>query len=344
MRSVELGRSGLKVSAIGLGGVQFSKVSAAQVKRVIAAALDEGINFLETAYGYFDSEEKMGPALRGRRDGLILASKSWIRDGATFAQHMETSLRRLGTDCIDLYQLHGVDSKAEMDACLKPGGPVDVAMRARQAGKIRSLGLTTHSLDIALKAAGMDIFESIQYPISLVNTEVRGSGLLGKAARNGVGLIAMKPLGGGRLGDPRLALGYVYGFRNVVPVVGVETPQQVKELAAIARRPPVLKAADRTAIARLRRTVGKRFCRACRYCEPCPQKITIFKGMYFPVYIKQMGVSRVLGKGLPDYLKDIEKCTACRTCEKRCPFGLDIVSGLKDSLALARELMAAEEK
>lgn len=340
MRKLTLGRSGLEVSAVGLGGTQFSKIPAAQVKRIIHAALDEGITFLETAYGYFDSEEKMGPALRGRRKGLVLASKSWVRDGATFGKQMETSLQRLGTDCIDLYQLHGVDSAADMEACLAPGGPADVALRAKQAGKIRSLGITTHSMDIALKAVKMDIFESLQYPISLINTEVPRSGLLGLARKHKVGLIAMKPLGGGRLGDPRLALGYVYRFKGVVPVVGVEEPAQVRELARLANRPPKLSSADLGRIARLRKTVGTRFCRACRYCEPCPRKISIFKGMYFPVYIKQMGVERILAKGVPDYLLDIERCAACGACEKRCPFHLDIIDGLKASLSLARELLA----
>ncbi|MHC4718404.1 MAG: aldo/keto reductase [Planctomycetota bacterium] len=332
-----LGGSGISVSAVGLGGIQFSKISPAAVKRVIHTGLDEGITFFETAYGYFDSEQKMGPALRGRRDGVVLASKSGARDGRTFTQHLHQSLRRLRTDMIDLYQLHGVDTEDALNQALGPGGAIAAARKAIQQGKVRSLGISSHSLDVSMKVLDMGVFESLQYPISLINTEVPRSGMLGKARRNRVGLIAMKPLGGGRIGSARLALGYIYRFRDVVPVVGVETPEQVRQLARLARRPPKLTDADFGKIREIRRTVGRTFCRACRYCEPCPQGIAIYRVLYLPIYIKQMGARQVLGAGVPDWLTKAAECTECGLCERRCPFGLSIIQGLKDSLALGRQ-------
>jgi predicted aldo/keto reductase-like oxidoreductase len=338
MRTIPLGRSALAVSAVGLGGVQFSKLTRAQVARAIRQALDCGITFFETAYGYFDSEEKMGPALRRRRGGVILASKSSARDGRTFSRHLDESLRRLRTDVIDIYQLHGVDSAEALEQTLRLRGAVGAAKRAIRQGKVRSLGLTTHSLEMALRAVEMDLFETVQYPISLINTEVPRSGLLGKARRHNVGLIAMKPLGGGRLGKARLALSYIYRFRGVVPVVGVETPEQVRQLARIAERPTKLAARHLERIRRIRRAVGRTFCRACRYCEPCPKGIAIFRVLYFPVYVKQMGAERVLRHGVPDWLVKAERCIQCRRCEGRCPFHLEIVEGMKGSLHLARQL------
>jgi predicted aldo/keto reductase-like oxidoreductase len=338
MRTVVLGKSGIHVSPVGLGGIQFSKITRAETATIVHTAIDLGINFLETAHGYFDSEEKIGHALRGRRQGLVLASKNGARDRKTFTRRLEESLKRLRTDVIDIYQLHGVDSEESLQEALARGGAVEAAERAIRQGKIGSLGITSHSLELSLKALELELFDSLQYPISLINTEVPGSGLLGKARRHNVGLIAMKPLGGGRISRARLALGYIYRYRGVVPVVGVERPRQVRELARIADQPPRLTPEDFGEIRQLRRTIGTTFCRACRYCEPCPQGISVFRVLYLPVYVKQMGAGQMLGTGLPDWLAKAERCTGCRLCESRCPFHLHIVDGLQESLALARRL------
>ena len=339
MRKMVLGRSGLEVSAVGLGGIQFSKISKAETARVIAAALDEGVDFLETAHGYFDSEEKIGAALRGKRSKVVLASKNSARDGKAFTQLLDESLRRLRTDCIDVYQLHGVDDHESLKRAMAPRGAINAAAKAIRQGKVRSVGITSHSLEISLKSLDVEAFDSLQYPISLINTEVPRSGMLSKARRRNIGLIAMKPLGGGRLDNARLALGYIYRFRGVVPIVGVETAEQVRQLARIARRPPRLSAADFEKLRGLRRSVGTTFCRACRYCEPCPEQISIYRVLYFGVYVRQMGARRYVKNGIPAWLAQAEKCTECGLCERRCPFNLHIRQGLKDALAFARGLV-----
>ena len=340
MRKMVLGRTGIEVSAVGLGGVQFSKIPDKEVAAVLEAGRQEGITFLETAHGYFDSEEKMGRALRGRRDGLVIASKNGKTDGREFMRCLEESLRRLRCEYFDIYQLHGVDTLGSLRQRLAKGGAVEAARKAIEQGKIRSLGITSHSMDICLRVLKDDLFDTVQYPISLINTEIPRSGMLALARRHNVGLIAMKPMGGGRIDTARLGLGYVYRLRGVVPVVGVETPRQVRELAAVARRPPRLGARDWAEIRRIRRTLGKTFCRACRYCEPCPRGISIFRLMYFPIYVKQMGAERFVKDGLPDWMRQAETCTGCRKCEVRCPFHLRIVAGMQASLAQARALHA----
>ena len=341
MRHIELGRSRIAVSAVGLGGIQFAKITRREVARVIGTALDAGLDFFETAHGYFDSEAKIGAALKGKRDGLILASKTAARDAKTFAAHLEESLKRLRTDMIDIYQFHSVDSRQALEQALRRGGAMQAARKALRNGKIRSLGITSHSLEVCLYVVKLDIFDTIQYPISLINTEVPRSGLLGAARERNVGLIAMKPLGGGRLSNARLALGYIYRHPRVVPVVGVETSEQVRQLARIARRPPRMGSREYGKIRHIRETVGTTFCRACRYCEPCPEGISIYRILYLPVYVRQTGARRVLGKGVPDWLEKAGECIECRQCEKRCPFHLHIVDGLKQSLALARRLARA---
>ncbi len=338
MRTITLGRTGFTVSAVGLGGIQFSKITKRETARVIGTAREHGINFFETAYGYFDSEEKVGFGLRGRRDGAILASKTGARDGKTFAAHIDESLRRLRTDMIDIYQFHGVDSREALDQVMRRRGPFDAANKAVRQGKVRSLGISSHSLELCLHVLKLDLFDSIQYPISLINTEVPRSGLLGQARRKNVGLIAMKPLGGGRITNARLALGYIYRHPRVVPVVGVETPDQVRQLARIASKPPRLGPRDFERIKRIRNTVGTTFCRVCRYCEPCPEGIPIYRVLYFPIYIKQLGAKHCVKNGVPDWLEKASHCIECYKGEARCPSHLHIVDGLKANLALARRL------
>ena len=338
MRTMQLGRTGLTVSAVGLGGIQFSKITKRDTARVIAVAHDSGITFLETAHGYFDSEEKIGAAVGKKRHQMILATKAGDRDAKTLMERIETSLKRLRTDYIDLFQLHGVDSREDLDKALRPRGAVAALRKAQRQGKIRSTGVSSHSLERCLEMVELDCFDSIQYPISLINTEVPRSGLLGKARKNNVGLIAMKPLGGGRITNARLALSYIYRLPRVVPVVGVETPEQVRQLARIANRPSNLTEAHWNRIRHIRNTLGRTFCRACRYCEPCPKDISIFRVLYFPIFVKQMGVKSQLAKGVPDWLLNAENCIECRACEKRCPFHLHIIEGLKQNLALARKL------
>lgn len=340
MQSIVLGRSGICVSAVGLGGIQFAKISQRQTTRAIRTALDLGINFLETAHGYWDSEKKIGTALRGKRQGVVLASKSGPDNAKAFADHINESLRRMRTEFIDIYQFHGVDTREALDRALGPRGAIKAAQKAIRQGKIRSLGISSHSLELSLHILKLDQFDTIQYPISLINTEVPRSGLLGLARRKNVGLIAMKPLGGGRISNARLALGYIYRHPRVVPVVGVETAEQVRQLALIAQRPPRLGSRDWQKIRRVRRTIGTTFCRTCRYCEPCPQGIPIYRVLYLPIYLKQMGVRRALGKQIPAWLAKAAECTACRRCESRCPFHLHIVDGLKENLALARRVLA----
>lgn len=343
MRKVTLGKSGLVVSAMGLGSVQFSKISRRQVGRIISTGLDLGVNFIETASVYFDSEEKIGAVMGKRRDEIVLASKSPPYPAKQFGETIDLSLKRLRTDRIDLYQLHGVDSIEALDRALGPDGSVEAAKKALEQGKILSLGISTHKLEVYVKMAKLGLFDTIQLPISMLHTEVPRCGFLGQARKNNVGIIAMKPMGGGRITDPRLALGYIYRYRQVVPVIGTETPEQVAQLVRLMQHPPKLGPKDFEKIAKIRQTIGSTWCRSCRYCEPCPQGISIYEVLYMQVGVIQQGGRKYLGKTMPKWLKQAEKCVGCGLCETRCPFNLHIIDGLKQSLAIGRDIFKRKQ-
>ena len=144
MKTVRLGRTGLMVSRVGMGGIPLTRPTEAEAIKLIQRALDLGVNFIDTAYGYGAgmSEERIGRAIAGRRGQVILATKG--RE----LEHIETSLKRLNTDYIDLWQFHGVSTFEGLERVL--GFGMELAQAALQTGKVRHIGFSSHALNVAL--------------------------------------------------------------------------------------------------------------------------------------------------------------------------------------------------
>ena len=339
MQKIKLGKTGLKVTRLGLGGIQITKISTDRALNVIRTAMDLGIRFFETARGYSDSEEKIGKAIKPMRDKIVIATKASADSAEEMKLKIEQSLKALDVDYIDLYQYHGCDTRPTYEQILKPAGPLEAMIKAKDEGKIRAIGFSSHQPDLALEIMDDDIFSSAQLPISFMNTENHEKGLFKKAREKNVGLIAMKPFGGGRLENPRLCMGYVLSLPNVVAAVGTDSPEQVRDLVELADNPPILDENDKAEMQRIKDDIGTRFCRACNYCQPCPQNIKIFQILWLPVYLKQIGIKRTLTKEKIEMIQHSENCTQCRECEKRCPFNLDIVQNLSSCRAELQQLI-----
>jgi len=147
MRYVVFGKTDLTVSELGFGGIPIIRLQKDSAVGVLRRAYERGITFYDTANGYRDSEEKIGAAFQGMRDKVVIASKSFQRDGAGMTEHVEESLRRLKTDYIDLYQPHQVANDSDWNAIMAPGGAMESLLRARDMGKIRYIGVSSHSLE-----------------------------------------------------------------------------------------------------------------------------------------------------------------------------------------------------
>ncbi|MGB9847437.1 MAG: aldo/keto reductase, partial [Desulfotomaculales bacterium] len=205
MEMRQLGRTGLKVSLIGFGGIPIQRVNNEAAAVVLQAALAAGINFFDTARGYTDSEEKFGLVLG--KGGLhpVIATKSMARTREEMAADIERSLKNLQVDYIDLYQLHNVRSREDLRQVLAPDGALAALREAQAAGKVRHVGITGHVVDVLAEAVQTGEFETVQFPFNAVERE-GAARLLPLAEKLDMGVIVMKPLAGGALRPVRLAL------------------------------------------------------------------------------------------------------------------------------------------
>jgi predicted aldo/keto reductase-like oxidoreductase len=332
MKTVRLGRTELRVSRIGFGGIPIQRLSEDEAIRVVQHSLDLGVTFIDTANGYTTSEERIGKAIAGRRDEVIIATKTGARDGATAREHLELSLARLDTDAIDIWQLHGVSDFETYEHVLGPGGTLETAREAQQSGEIRHIGITSHSLDVALEAVASGLFETIQFPFNFVTNEAIEQ-LLPLAKEHDVGFIAMKPIGGGMLEDANLAIKWLLQFETVVPDPGIEKTEEIEQIVDVVSGSWELTHQDRQAIEAIREEVGTRFCRRCQYCMPCPQGVRISTMMVVPSLIKRLPPATLKSDWIMGAVQTAEACIECGECEAKCPYHLPIREMIAENIA-----------
>jgi len=335
MDQVRLGRTELSVSRVGFGGIPIQRLSEQEAVAVVHGCLDLGVTFIDTAHGYTTSEERIGKAIVGRRQGLVLATKTPARDRATAQEHVELSLRRLGLERIDICQLHGVSSYDKLEVVLGPGGALEALQAARDRGQIGHIGFSSHSLEVAQEAVRTGLFETVQFPFNFIAADPADE-LVPLAREADMGFIAMKPMGGGILERADLAFKYLFRFPDVVPDPGIERVEEMEEIVALAEAEAGLTPAEWAAIEGIRQELGTRFCRRCNYCQPCPQGIGISGVLNYRSAWKRMPPERSLGEGWQQNMDLADTCQECGECEERCPYHLPIRELLKENIAFFR--------
>lgn len=212
------------------------------------------------------SEAKLGVALKGIREQVFIATKTPSVTAAGFWNDLETSLRLLQTDYIDIYQFHNPAF------CPKPGdgsGLYEAMQQAREQGKIRFIGITNHRLAVAGEAIESDLYATLQFPFSYLTTE-KELELVRACAAHGMGFIAMKALAGGLINNSAAAYAYLAQFDHVLPIWGVQRENELDEFLNYIDCPPLLTAELQTVINKDRQELIGSFCRGCGYCMPCP--------------------------------------------------------------------------
>jgi predicted aldo/keto reductase-like oxidoreductase len=340
MEKIRLGKTGMMVTRLGFGGIPIQRLKEDEAVAVVKRCLELGINFYDTANAYTTSEGFIGKAIAGRREGLVLATKSTSRNPEKVMKHLQLSLERLGVDTIDLYQLHGVDDLETYHSMVTPGGMLAALEKARNQGKIAHVGITSHSLDVAKLAARSGHFETVQFPFNFVAREAADE-LIPLCRQNDVGFIAMKPLGGGMLESASLAMKFLMQFPDVHPIVGVDTFEQIEELVRIVDGDLSITPGEQQRMEQIAAELGTRSCRHCYYCQPCAQNILICEVMVFPTYLKRSVPGFYLSGWVADNMERAQTCTECGECEDRCPFKLPIREMLRDNVALFQKLKAS---
>lgn len=345
MEKIRLGKTDLMVTRIGFGGIPIQRCTEADAVTVVKKCLDLGINFLDTANGYSTSEERIGKAVKGRRKDVIIATKSGGRTPEDIKKHLDLSLKRLGTDYIDLYQFHGVSNKEHMDKILDPEtGIYQVFENAKKAGKIRHIGVTSHQLDSAKALVKTDRFETIMFPFNVITSEP-GEELLPLCKEHDVGFINMKSMAGGMLGNATIAFKYLFQFPDIVIIPGIEKPHEIEEIVSIYEGPHEMTAAEQAEMKRMIKELGTRFCRRCDYCQPCQQEIPISMVLSFPSFVKRLPPDWYLEGGMiPTLMARAANCVKCGECEARCPYNLPISDMVAEYYNQYEEIKARYQK
>lgn len=322
-----LGRTGLKVSRMGFGGIPIQRIDPQGTRALMLRLREEGINYIDTARGYTVSESYLGEALEGIRGDFILATKSMNRTKEGMAKDIDISLGNLRTDYIDLYQVHN-PSVAQLEQVVAPGGALEALQEAKAAGKIGHIGLTAHSLEVFAMGLEMPWVETIMFPYNIV--ESQGIDLIAKCAEKGIGFIDMKPLAGGAIEDATLALRYVCANDNVtITIPGMaELAELDQNLAAVNDTTP-LTDADFARMDAIRKDLGTHFCRRCNYCAPCTVGISIPNCFLFQGYLQRYGLADWAKGRYAAMSVKASACIGCGACEGRCPYSLPIRDMLK---------------
>ncbi|MFC2038279.1 aldo/keto reductase [Chloroflexota bacterium] len=323
MEKIRLGKTGMMVSKIGFGGIPIQRDTEEESIEVVKKCLELGINFLDTANGYTTSEERIGKAIAGRREDVMIATKSGARNSEGVKEHLELSLKRLNTDYIDLYQFHGVSNAEHLKIVTDPDGPMAVVKEAMKAGKIRHVGITSHQIDIAKQAVETDLFESMMFPFNFIAYEPAEE-LHALCMKHDVGLIAMKPFAGGMLDNVTLAFKYLFQFPQVVPIPGIETPAEIEEIVALLDKPQEITEDEKKQMQQLRDELGNQFCRRCEYCQPCTMEIPISGVMTSNTLVRRLPPERVFNGPFSGAIEKGRECSECGECEERCPYNLPI--------------------
>lgn len=337
METTRLGRTGLQVSRTGFGALPIQRVDFDTARDILRAAFDAGINFFDTARGYSDSEEKIGYALSDVRDRIFIATKSHAKDRKGVLEHVETSLRNLKTDHVDILQLHNVNPLPDPD---DPDSSCAGMMEAVRKGMVRFPGVSAHSADNAVAAAESGLYATVQYPLSAISSE-RDLKVIEVCAANDVGCIAMKAMCGGLLTNARVAFAFLRRYPNVVPIWGIQRMEELEEFLALEADPPAMDDAMWAAVAGEREALSGDFCRACGYCLPCPQEIPIPMAARMSLLLRRAPTRNFLTEDWQEKMMRIEQCTECGRCRARCPYELDTPALLKKMLDDYKAVLAA---
>ena len=319
MTKVTLGRTGITANKNGFGALPVQRVGFDQARTILRKAYDNGIDFFDTARSYSDSEEKIGYSLSDVRGRITIATKTPSTTAEGFWKDLETSLRLMKTDYVDILQFHNPAF------CPKPGdgtGLYEAMEEARRQGKIRFIGLTNHRYHVAVEAIQSGLYDTIQFPFCYLSGEQELE-IVRLCKERNLGFIAMKALSGGLITDSAAAYAYLNQFDSVLPIWGVQREEELDEFLSYQENEAVLTQERKDKIAKDRKELSGNFCRGCGYCMPCPAGIEINNAARMSLMLRRAPSAAWLTEEWQEKMKKIENCIHCGHCVRHCPYGLN---------------------
>jgi len=335
MRYKSFGNINYKVSSLGFGAMNLPGVPFEQAKEALNYALDHGINYIDTAAAYRNSEEIIGDSISHRRDEFFLATKTAKRGYAEAKEEIERSLVRMKTDHIDLLQLHYVNYVHEFKELMAEEGAYKAALEAKAEGKVRHIGITGHRPELLAKWVRKYKFDQVLFHLNLAQPFALDE-LIPTMTELNMGKVAMKPLSGGFIQPVDKAIRYPYSPDVHVIISGMVSVDEVKEnIAAMVQD---VGDEERQELEKLARELGEHDCRRCNYCS-CPVGINIPDIMISSKIRQSLGL---LPKGDEFYQKQKEKLFSCADyepckekplCEQVCPYHLPMQQVVQESVS-----------
>ena len=339
MKTITLGKTGIETPQNAFGALPIQRISKEDAVKLLRRAYEGGFIFFDTARAYTDSEEKLGEAFEGMREKIYIATKTMGGSPEKVKADLETSLKTLKTDYIDLYQLHCVQQ------CYRPDdgtGIYEALLEAKEKGKIRHIGITAHKIGVAEEIAECGLYETLQFPFSYLATD-RDIALVKKCEENGMGFIAMKGLSGGLLTNAEACMAFMSQF-PVLPIWGIQREEELDDWLSFFQKDVPLNDEMKQIILKDRSELLDEFCRGCGYCAPCTADIIISQCARMSQMIRRAPSEAWLSDYWQKEMMKIEDCVDCRLCKPRCPYGLEIPSLLRKNLEDYKKILSGETK
>lgn len=340
MDKVTLGSTGITVCKNGFGALPIQRITKDEAVRIIRKACQGGIQFFDTAIKYTDSEEKLGLALEGIRDMVYLASKTPAKNAEEFWNDLNTTLTRLKTDYLDIFQFHNPAF------CPKPGdgtGLYEAMLEAKAQGKIRHIGISNHRLLVAKEAIESGLYETLQFPFSYISGKQEIE-LVNMCKQRNMGFIAMKGLSGGLLTNYKACYAFEAQFDNVLPIWGIQSEAELDQWLSCIDNPPRMTEEMKAIIEKDRAELAGDFCRGCGYCAPCTVGIKINECARMSQLIRRSPSKRLLEQETIDKMRKVNECIECGVCMTRCPYELKIPELLRKNLEDYENILAGKTK
>lgn len=367
MRYTTLGRTGLQTSATGIGLEHMHGQPRETVVSTIRQAIERGVTYFDVIFSLPDYLDNVAAGLQGYRhrvhltahlgstekDGQYAKTRALKRSDAAF----QDVLDRLHTDYVDILFLHNFNTPKDWERA--SGGFLDLALRLREEGKARFLGVSGHDPEVIAHIVDQGIVDVVMFPVNLFNHAMpRRQALLDRCAQEKIGLVAMKPFGGGKLLNKRgtfrvpkyqtggeafrtrieshvtpvQCLSYAMSQIGVtIPLPGVKNPEELD--AALDILTADEKARDFSALLADFDRYVEGECTYCNHCLPCPAHIDVAQVNRLLDQARILSIT-TLQQAYQAMPTPASACTECGACTPRCPFGVDVVTRMREAVAL----------